>query len=78
MNYKLYMTNNRIFALFLALAIYTMLSGLLAIQTTAVFAQGNVTQAGNQTGNQTGSQSSAANSSTPSSASGQQPGSPGY
>lgn len=56
-----------------------MLSGLLAIQTTAVFAQGNVTQTGNQTGNQTGSQSSAANSSTPSSAPGQQQqGSPGY
>jgi hypothetical protein len=47
-----------------------MLGGILAIHTTAVFAQGNVTQAGNQTGNKTGSQSSAANSSTLSSASG--------
>jgi len=54
------------------------MSGLIAMQMTAVFAQGNVTQAGNQTGNQTGSQSSAANSSTPPSTSGQQPGSPGY
>ena len=72
------MTNKRTFALFLALAISTMLSGILGIHTTAVFAQGNVTQAGNQTGNKTGSQSSAANSSTPSSASGQQSGSPGY
>ena len=72
------MTNKRTLALFLVLAISAMLSGILAIHTTAVFAQGNVTQAGNQTGNKTGSQSSAANSSTPSSASGQQSGSPGY
>jgi len=71
------MINNKTFALVLALAICTM-SGLIAMQMTAVFAQGNVTQAGNQTGNQTGSQSSAANSSTPPSTSGQQPGSPGY
>ncbi|HKX21103.1 MAG TPA: hypothetical protein VJM74_05485 [Nitrososphaeraceae archaeon] len=71
------MTNNRILALFLALAISTILSGILAIQTTAVFAQGNVTQAGNQTGNKTGTQSSGTNSSTPS-ASGQQSGSSGY
>lgn len=71
------MTNNRTLALFLALAISTILSGILAIQTTAVFAQGNVTQAGNQTGNKTGTQSSGTNSSTPS-ASGQQSGSSGY
>ena len=72
------MTNNKTFALVLALAICTMTSGLIAMQITAVFAQGNVTQAGNQTGNQTGSQSSAANSSTPPSTSGQQAGSLGY
>jgi len=72
------MTKNRTRALFLALAISTMLSGILAIQTAAVFAQGNVTQAGNQTGNKTGSQSSGTNSSTSSSASGQQSGSSGY
>lgn len=71
------MTNNRTLALFLALAISTILSGILAIQTTAVFAQGNVTQAGNQTGNKTGTQSSGTNPSTPS-ASGQQSGSSGY
>ena len=44
------MTNKRTLALFLVLAISTMLSGILAIHTTAVFAQGNVTQAENQTG----------------------------
>jgi hypothetical protein len=71
------MTNKRTFALFLALAISTMLSGILAIHTTAVFAQGNVTQAGNQTGNKTGTKSSGTNSSTPS-PSGQQSGSSGY
>lgn len=72
------MTNNSTFALFLALAISTILSGILAIQTTAVFAQGNVTQAGNQTGNKTETQSSGTNSSTSSSASGQQSGASGY
>ena len=72
------MTNNKTFALFLALAICTMMSGLLAIQMMPVFAQGNATQAGNQTGNQTGNQSSAAGSSTPPSTSGQQAGSSGY
>ena len=72
------MTNNKMFALVLALAIFTMTSGLIAMQITAVFAQGNVTQAGNQTGNQTVSQSSAANSSTAPPTSGQQAGSPGY
>ena len=72
------MTNNRTLAVLLALAISTILSGMLAIQMTAVFAQGNVTQAGNQTGNKTGTQSSGTNSSTASSASGQQSGSSGY
>ena len=72
------MTNNKTFALVLALAICTMMSGVIAMQITAVFAQGNVTQAGNQTANQTGSQSSAANSSTPPPTSGQQAGTPGY
>jgi hypothetical protein len=72
------MTNNKTFALVLALTIYTMMSGLIAMQTTAVFAQGNTTQAGNQTGNQTGNQSSAAKSSSPPSTSGQQAGSSGY
>jgi hypothetical protein len=62
----------------LALAICTITSGLIAMQMTAVFAQGNVTQAENQTGNQTGSQSPAANSSTPRSTSGQQSRSPRY
>jgi len=71
------MTNNRTLALFLALAISTILSGILAIQTTAVFAQGNVTHAGNQTSNKTVTQSSGTNSST-SSASGQQSGASGY
>ena len=72
------MTNNRTLGLFLALAISTILSGILAIQTMAVFAQSNVTQAGNQTSNKTGTQSSGTNSSPPSSASGQQSGSSGY
>jgi len=62
----------------LAIAICTITSGLIAMQMTAVFAQGNVTQAGNQTGNQTKSQSPAANSSTPRSTSGQKSGSPRY
>ena len=39
------MTNNKTFALVLALAICTMMSGVIAMQITAVFAQGNVTQA---------------------------------
>lgn len=72
------MTNTKTFALLLALAICTMISGLIAMQMTAVFAQANGTQAGNQTGNQTGNQSSPAKSSTPPSTSGQQAGSPGY
>jgi hypothetical protein len=72
------MTNNKTFALVLALAGCTMMSGLVAMQMTAVFAQGNATQAGNQTGNQTGNQSSEANSATPPSTSGQQAGTPDY
>jgi hypothetical protein len=49
-NFKELLTTHekqRTLALLLALAISTMLSGILAIHTTAVFAQGNVTQAGN-------------------------------
>ena len=72
------MTNNKTSALVLALVICTMMIGIIAMQMTAVFAQGNATQAGNQTGNQTGNQSSAASSSSPSSTSGQQAGSSGY
>lgn len=68
---------NKTFALVLALAICTMTSGLIAMQLTSVFAQGNATQAGNQTGNQTGNQSAGASSSTPST-SGQQAGTPDY
>ncbi|MDP9306313.1 MAG: hypothetical protein M3O68_08225 [Thermoproteota archaeon] len=68
---------NKTFALVLALAICTMTSGLIAMQFTSVFAQGNATQAGNQTGNQTGNQSSGGSSSTPST-SGQQAGTPDY
>jgi hypothetical protein len=55
-----------------------MLSGLIAIQMSTVFAQGNATQAGNQTGNQTGNQSSGANSAIPPSTPGQQAGIPDY
>ena len=65
------MTDKKTFALVLALAICTM-SGLIAIQMSTVFAQGNATQAGNQTGNQTGNQSSGANSAIPPSTPGQQ------
>lgn len=72
------MTNNRTLALVLALAVCSMISGLTAMQTIAVFAQGNATQVGNQTGNQTGNQSSGASSSTPPSTSGQQAGTPDY
>lgn len=72
------MTNNRTFALVLALAVCIMMSGLIATQTIAVFAQGNATQVGNQTGNQTGNQSSGASSSTPPTTSGQQAGTPDY
>lgn len=71
------MTNNKKFALVLALAICTVMSSLIATQTMVVFAQSNATQAGNQSGNQTGNQSSAASSSSPPSTSGQQSGS-GY
>lgn len=72
------MTNKKTFALVLALAICTMMSGLIAIQMSTVFAQGNATQAGNQTGNQTGNQSSGANSAIPPSTPGQQAGTPDY
>jgi hypothetical protein len=68
------MTNKKTFALVLALAIGTMLTGLIAIQMSTVFAQGNATQAGNQTGNQ----SSGANSAIPPSTPGQQAGTPDY
>jgi hypothetical protein len=44
-------------ALVLSLAICTIISGLLALQTIWVFAQGNLSQGMNQTGNQTGNQS---------------------
>ena len=54
------MTNKKTFALVIGFAICTMMSGLIAMQMTTVFAQGNATQAGNQTGNQ----SSEANSVT--------------
>jgi hypothetical protein len=69
---------NKTFALVLALALCTMTSGLIAMQLTSVFAQGNATQAGNHTGNQTGNQSSGGSSSTPPSTSGQQAGTPDY
>jgi hypothetical protein len=55
-----------------------MMSGLIAMQTIAIFAQGNATQAGNQTGNQTVNQSSGTSSSTPPSSSGQQAATPDY
>ena len=64
------MTNYSTFAL----AVSTIMTGLIAIQTTAEFAQGNAKQGGNQTGNQ----SSGASSSTPPSTSGQQEGTPDY
>jgi hypothetical protein len=43
-------------ALVLSLAVWTIMSGLLALQTIWVFAQGNLSQIINQTGNQTGNQ----------------------
>lgn len=72
------MTKNRTFALVLALTVGIMMSGLIAMQAIAIFAQGNATQAGNQTGNQTVNQSSGASSSTPPSSSGQQAATPDY
>ena len=72
------MTTNRRFALLVALAVCTIMSGLMGLQLTVAFAQGNVSGAGNQTGNQTGNQSSVANSATPPSTSGQQAGTPDY
>ena len=59
---------NKTLTLVLALAICAMMSGLLAMHSTAVFAMGNATQAGNQSGNQ--NQSSAATTSTPPTTSG--------
>ena len=59
---------NKTLTLVLALAICEMMSGLLAMHSTAVFAMGNATQAGNQSGNQ--NQSSAAKTSTPPTTSG--------
>jgi hypothetical protein len=72
------MTNDRIFTLLLALAVCTIMSGLIAMQTTAVFGQSNTTQVGNQTANETGNQSVGAGSSTLPSTSGQQSGIPDY
>jgi hypothetical protein len=43
-------------ALVLSLAVWTIMSGLLALQTIWVFAQGNLSQIINQTANQTGNQ----------------------
>jgi hypothetical protein len=43
-------------ALVLSLAVWTIMSGLLALQTIWVFAQGNLSQIINQTGNQIGNQ----------------------
>jgi hypothetical protein len=43
-------------ALVLSLGVWIIMSGLLAMQTIWVFAQGNLSQIINQTGNQTGNQ----------------------
>jgi hypothetical protein len=43
--------------LVLTLAVCTIMSGLVTVQTTWVYAQGNLSQVMNQTGNQTGNQS---------------------
>ena len=43
-------------ALVLVLAVCTIMSSLLTVQTIWVFAQGNLSQALNQTGNQTANQ----------------------
>ena len=76
------MTTNRRFALLVALAVCTIMSGLIGLQLKVAFAQGNTSGAGNltgnQTGNQTNNQSSMANSATPPSTSGQQAGTPDY
>jgi hypothetical protein len=61
-------------ALVLTLAVSTIMSGLLTLQTMWVFAQGNASQGTNQTGNQTGNQSSSANQSSSPATQGQ----PGY
>jgi hypothetical protein len=57
-----------------ALAVCTIMSGLIGLQLTVAFAQGNASGVGNQTANQ----SSMANSATPPSTSGQQAGIPDY
>jgi len=72
------MTTDTRFALLVALAVCTIMSGLIGLQLTVAFAQNNATGAGNQTGNQTGNQSSMTNSATPPPASGQQAGTPDY
>jgi hypothetical protein len=72
------MTTNTRFALFVALAVCTIMSGLIGLQLAGAFAQTNATGAGNQTGNQTGNQSSMTNSATPPPVSGQQAGTPDY
>ena len=72
------MTTNTRFALLLALAVCTIMSGLIGLQLTVAFAQNNATGAGNQTGNQTGNQSSMTNPATPPPASGQRAGTPDY
>ena len=72
------MTTNRKFALLAGLAVCAVMGGLMELQPTVAFAQGNATGAGNQTGNQTGNQSSLANSATSAPASGQQAGTPDY
>ena len=48
---------NKTLTLVVVLAICTVMSGLIALQLTAVFAMGNATQAGNQSGNQTSTSS---------------------
>ena len=72
------MTTKRRFALLVALAVFTIMSGLTGLQLTVAFTQGNASGAGNQTGNQTSNQSSVANSATAPSTSGQQSGTPDY
>ena len=61
-------------ALVLTLAVCTIMSGLITLQTMWAFAQGNASQGTNQTGNQTGNQSSSANQSSSPTTQGQ----PGY
>ena len=72
------MTTNTRFALFVALAVCTIMSGLIGLLLMAAYAQTNATGSGNQTGNQTGNQSSRTNSATPPPVSGQQAGTTDY